>query len=70
MRFMLTFRIPKMSCRQGHLDKGNAAVRDGSLGDVLQSILEDLRPEAAYFAEKGKVVENCDDKDDRKNPEA
>jgi hypothetical protein len=58
MRFMLTFRIP--------MDKGNAAVRDGSIGDVLQSILEDLKPEAAYFADiegarGGYLVVNMDD---------
>ncbi len=43
MRFMLTFRIPP--------EEGNAAAKDGSLGDILQSIMEDLKPEAAYFAE-------------------
>ncbi len=43
MRFMLTFRIPP--------EGGNAAAKDGSLGDILQSIMEDLKPEAAYFAE-------------------
>ncbi len=58
MRFMLTFRIP--------MDEGNAAVRDGRIGDVLQSILEDLRPEAAYFADiegarGGYLVVNMDD---------
>ena len=39
MRFMITFRIPTQ--------RGNAAVRDGSLPDTLQSVLEDLKPEAA-----------------------
>jgi hypothetical protein len=43
VRFMLTFRIPP--------EEGNAAAKDGSLGDILQSIMEDLKPEAAYFAE-------------------
>ena len=58
MRFMLTFRIP--------MDKGNAAVTDGKLGETLQSILEDLKPEAAYFsdiegARGGYLVVNMDD---------
>jgi len=29
----------------------NAAVRDGSIGKKMQRILEDLKPEAAYFTE-------------------
>lgn len=29
----------------------NAAVRDGTVGTKLQSILEDAKPEAAYFSE-------------------
>src|SRR5207244_10721324 len=29
----------------------NAAVRDGSVGAKMQAILEDIRPEAAYFYE-------------------
>ncbi len=41
MRFMLTVRIPP--------EKGNALVKDGTLGRIMQSILEELRPEAAYF---------------------
>ncbi len=33
----------------------NAAVRDGSLGKTIRSILDDLKPEAAYFlASNGK----------------
>jgi hypothetical protein len=33
----------------------NAAVKRGKLGPTLQSILDDLKPEAAYFtAEKGQ----------------
>jgi hypothetical protein len=58
MRFMLTFRIP--------MDRGNAVVKDGSINDILQSILEDLQPEAAYFADiegarGGYLVVNMDD---------
>ena len=58
MRFMLTFRIP--------MDKGNAAIKDGSLPQTIQSILEELKPEAAYFggiegARGGYLVVNMDD---------
>ena len=31
------------------IEAGNAAIRDGSIGQKIQSILEDLKPEAAYF---------------------
>jgi hypothetical protein len=58
MRFMITFRIP--------MDKGNALAKDGKIGETLQSILEDLKPEAAYFADiegarGGYLVVNMDD---------
>ena len=58
MRFMITFRIP--------MDTGNAAIKDGSLPQTMQSILEDLKPEAAYFtdiegARGGYLVVNMDD---------
>jgi hypothetical protein len=58
MRFMLTMRVP--------MEEGNALVREGKLGDVLQYILEDLKPEAAYFADiegarGGYLVVNVDD---------
>ena len=58
MRFMITFRIP--------MDKGNAAIKDGSLPQTIQSILEELKPEAAYFGEiegarGGYLVVNMDD---------
>ena len=43
MRFMITCRVP--------LEAGNAAVKDGSLPQTIQSVMEDLEPEAAYFAE-------------------
>jgi len=29
---------------------GNAAVRAGTLGDTIQAIIEDIKPEAVYFA--------------------
>ncbi len=58
MRFMLTVRIPT--------EKGNALARDGSLGQTIQSILEEIKPEAAYFADMegargGYIVVNMDD---------
>jgi hypothetical protein len=58
MRFMLTFRIP--------MDKGNAWIRQGQVEQTMQSILGDLKPEAAYFgdmdgARGGYLVINMDD---------
>ncbi|MCA1718343.1 MAG: hypothetical protein LC781_16475 [Actinobacteria bacterium] len=41
MRFMLTFRFPT--------EKGNELAREGKLGQTVQSILEEINPEAAYF---------------------
>ncbi len=43
MRTLLKVSIP--------IAEGNAAVADGTLGTTLSSILADLKPEAAYFAE-------------------
>lgn len=43
MRMILTVKMPH--------DKFNAAVKDGTAGKKLQSILADLKPEAAYFTE-------------------
>ena len=42
MRMMLKFTLP--------VEKGNQAVKDGSLGKTLESIIKKLKPEAAYFA--------------------
>ena len=58
MRIMLTFRIP--------MEAGNAMIKDGTIGETLQSILEDLKPEAAYFGDieggrGGYLVVNMDD---------
>src|SRR4051812_16389141 len=41
MRFLMRVSIP--------VEPGNAAIRNGSLGKTIQSILADLKPEAAYF---------------------
>ena len=43
MRFMITCRIP--------VEKGNELVKNGTLGPTVQSIMEDLKPEAAYFVD-------------------
>jgi hypothetical protein len=58
MRFMLTFQIG--------LEEGNAAVKDGSLGQTIESILNEIKPEAAYFSDidgsrGGYLVINMDD---------
>ena len=42
MRMMLKFTLP--------VEQGNVAFRDGSLARVLESIMNKLKPEAAYFA--------------------
>jgi uncharacterized protein DUF3303 len=47
MRFLLKVNIP--------VESGNAAAKAGKLGTTIQSILADLKPEAAYFmAENGQ----------------
>ena len=42
MRMMLKFTLP--------VEKGNQAIKDGSLGKTLELIMKQLKPEAAYFA--------------------
>ena len=41
MRMLLRVSIP--------VEAGNAAVKAGTLGSVIERILADLKPEAAYF---------------------
>jgi hypothetical protein len=41
MRMMLKFTFP--------VEKGNQAFKDGSLGRTLESLMNNLKPEAAYF---------------------
>lgn len=43
MRFMLKVNIP--------VESGNAAAKAGKLGETIQSILEEMKPEAAYFTD-------------------
>ena len=47
MRFMMKVTIPVAA--------GNQAVKDGTLGETIQSILEELKPESAYFTD----VDGC-----------
>lgn len=44
MRFLVKVNIP--------VETGNAAAKEGKLSTTIQSILEDLKPEAAYFTEE------------------
>ena len=41
MRVMVKFSFP--------VDAGNAAIRTGKVEKVFQQLIEDLKPEAAYF---------------------
>jgi hypothetical protein len=43
MRFLLKASMP--------VEAGNAAIKDGTLPKKIQSILADLKPEAAYFSD-------------------
>ncbi|MBN3820718.1 panthothenate synthetase [Paraburkholderia sp. Se-20369] len=52
MRMLLNIRIPH--------EPFNTLVRDGTIGEVMARILEEIKPEAAYFTEqngtRGAVV--------------
>lgn len=43
MRFLVKITVP--------VEKGNAAIKDGSLPKIVKAIMEEQRPEAAYFTE-------------------
>jgi hypothetical protein len=45
MRVMIKYRIP--------VETGNELVRSGQIGQLTQRILDDLKPEAAYFFPEG-----------------
>src|SRR5919202_2423417 len=58
MRIMIAFSIQP--------DKGDALIKEGRIGETMQSILEDLQPEAAYFTDVdgtrgGYLVVNMED---------
>jgi len=58
MRFMMNVVIP--------VDTGNAAAKAGTLGQTIQSILEELKPESVYFTSVdgcrgGYIYFNMDD---------
>ena len=58
MRILLKINIP--------VEAGNAAAKDGSMGSTMGAILEECKPEAAYFVEDngmrtGFVVVNIDE---------
>jgi hypothetical protein len=58
MRFMITCLIP--------VEKGKESAKAASLGSTIQSIMEELKPEAAYFFDiegvrGGYIVVDMDD---------
>ena len=58
MRVMVTFSIQP--------EKGDALIKDGSMGEIMQSILEEIEPEAVYFTtvegtRGGFIVINVDE---------
>lgn len=46
MRFLMKVALP--------VDKANAAAKEGRLAKTIESILSELKPEAAYFATDGQ----------------
>ena len=58
MRMMVEFRLPTT-------EEVNAKIRDGSMGQTIQTMLGNLQPEAAYFCPRdgkrgGYLVFNMD----------
>ena len=58
MRIMITFTI--------NPEKGDQLIKEGRIGETMQSILEELQPEAAYFTDVdgtrgGVLVLNMED---------
>ena len=58
MRFMLSFQMPT--------ERANALIKEGTFPQTMQSIMEDIKPEAAYFtdvdgARVGIFLINMDD---------
>jgi len=45
MRMMLRWTVP--------VEKGNTMVADGSMGTIIESLMKQLHPEAAYFFPDG-----------------
>lgn len=45
MRMMLRWTVP--------VEAGNDAIEDGTIAEVIQSMMETLNPEAAYFMAEG-----------------
>jgi len=45
MRMMLRWTVP--------VEAGNDAIEDGTITEVIQSLMETLEPEAAYFMAEG-----------------
>ncbi len=41
MRMMLRWTVP--------VEKGNQTIKDGTLGQLLESLARDLKPEAAFY---------------------
>ena len=41
MRMMLRWTVP--------VERGNETIKDGSLAQTIESLLDELKPEAAYF---------------------
>ena len=58
MRFLMKVEMP--------VEKANELAEEGRLGETIQSILEDLEPEAAYFTTSngergGYIIVNLED---------